>query len=67
MSNIVHISRDDLIDGAAERRAIAAYRRDGDVETLRDALEALGWQREDIAAVARGGNVRTGDGWPRGH
>jgi hypothetical protein len=35
MTKVVHISRDDMLDGAAERRAIAAYRRDGDAETLR--------------------------------
>jgi hypothetical protein len=52
-----------MLDGAAERRAIAAYRQDG----IEEALNALGWQPEDIAAVTRGGVVRTGYGWPRGH
>lgn len=35
MTKVVHISRGDMLDGAAERRAIVAYRRDGDAETLR--------------------------------
>jgi hypothetical protein len=67
MTNIVHITRDDLLDGAAERRAIAAYRQDGIEECLFEALSALGWQNEDIATVARGGTVRTGYGRPPGH
>lgn len=64
MTNITHISRDDLLDGAKERRAIAAYRKDGIEECLYEALTALGWQAEDIRAIARGGTVRTGYGFP---
>lgn len=66
MTNIVHLTRDDLLDGAAERRAIAAYRQDGIEECLYEALSALGWEAADIATIARGGNVRTGYGYPKG-
>jgi hypothetical protein len=52
------------LPAAAERRAIAAYRRDGIEECLYEALEALGWQPEHIAT--RGGTVRTGYGLPEG-
>jgi hypothetical protein len=67
MTNIVHLTRDDMLDGAAECRPIAAYRRDGIEECLYEALQALGWQPEDIATVARGGTVRTGYCRPPGH
>ena len=63
--SVTTLSRDDFRDAAAERKAIAAYRRDGIEECLYEDLGALGWQPEHIAMVARGGKVRTGYGLPQ--
>jgi hypothetical protein len=62
MTNVTTLSRDDFLDGAAERRVITAFRRDGIEECLYEDLGALGWAPEHIATIARGGNVRTGYG-----
>lgn len=62
MTNTVHISRDDTLDGAAERRAIPAYRQDGIERCLHEPLSGLGWENADIATVTRSGAVRTGYG-----
>jgi hypothetical protein len=56
--------RDGCHDALTERRAIDEYRRDGVEEALFETMRGLGWEYADIAAVARGAEIRTGYGMP---
>jgi hypothetical protein len=56
--------RDGCHDALTERRAIDEYRRDGVEEALFETMHGLGWEYADIAAVARGAEIRTGYGMP---
>jgi hypothetical protein len=71
MTNVTRLSRDDFLDAAAERRAIAAYRRDGIEECLYETLSALDSQpehyRHHCARRRRADGLRLsrGLGYPR--
>jgi hypothetical protein len=56
--------RDGCHDALTERRAIDEYRRDGVEEALFETMRGLGWEYADIAAAARGAEIRTGYGMP---
>ncbi|WP_316178241.1 MULTISPECIES: hypothetical protein [unclassified Bradyrhizobium] len=56
--------RDSCSDALTERRAIDEYRVDGIEEALWETLRGLGWDYADIAAVARGAELRTAYGMP---